>query len=101
MIAIDFDKNQSYFPLSTFILSQIFSAGTNYRTDSRMFSSRRSTFTVERNAENEVENTRNHGCLRFDFHAIENAFDCEFVELPEDINNGEDFHKWLMETKFE
>ncbi|MFV8847721.1 hypothetical protein [Serratia fonticola] len=39
--------------------------------------------------------------LRFDFPAIEDAFDCEFIVLPDEIESEDDFHKWVMGVKFE
>lgn len=37
----------------------------------------------------------------FDFQAIENAFECEFVEVPDEIASAQDFRKWIMEMKVE
>lgn len=40
-------------------------------------------------------------CQLFDIEGIEDAFDCEFVTVPESINSAKDFRKWIMEMKFE
>lgn len=37
----------------------------------------------------------------FNFSEIEDAFDCEFVVIPDTISSKKDFRKWLMETSFE
>lgn len=37
----------------------------------------------------------------FNFENIEKAFDCEFVEVPDEITSAKDFRKWIMEMKFE
>ncbi|MGP2538300.1 hypothetical protein [Pantoea eucalypti] len=37
----------------------------------------------------------------FDFQEIENAFDCEFIEVPDNIASAKDFRKWIMEMNVE
>ncbi|MCW0310545.1 hypothetical protein NB694_000345 [Pantoea ananatis] len=37
----------------------------------------------------------------FNFNEIEDAFNCEFVPVPDEINSAEDFRKWILEMKFE
>lgn len=32
---------------------------------------------------------------------LEEAFECEFVTIPDDIDSAQDFRKWIMEMKFE
>lgn len=40
-------------------------------------------------------------CHLFDLNGLEDAFDCEFITLPEEIDSAQDFRKWIMEMKFE
>ncbi|HHS9781230.1 TPA: hypothetical protein ACTW95_000493 [Klebsiella quasipneumoniae subsp. similipneumoniae] len=36
----------------------------------------------------------------FDMEEIEDAFDCEFLTIPDEINSPQSFRKWIMEMKF-
>lgn len=49
----------------------------------------------------EVKSFSLEPCHLFDLDDLEDAFDCEFVTLPEDISSVQDFRKWVMEMKFE
>lgn len=40
-------------------------------------------------------------CHLFDISELEDSFDCQFVEIPDNIVTAKDFRKWIMETKFE
>ncbi|MGX9362204.1 hypothetical protein [Pantoea ananatis] len=37
----------------------------------------------------------------FDFNEIEDAFNCDFVPVPDDISSAKDFRKWILEMKLE
>ncbi|HDL8066260.1 TPA: hypothetical protein PXQ51_002228 [Yersinia enterocolitica] len=103
MISIAVDINPTYMPVSTLPFKQLFSEltsnGTSANTNHRMFSPERSSFVIH--TEN-YDNTRSDGeGVHFDFPKIEQAFDCEFVAMPDDIKSEKDFHLWLMGMKFE
>lgn len=49
----------------------------------------------------EVKSFSLEACHLFDMHQLEDAFDCQFVEVPDDIATAKDFRKWIMEMKFE
>lgn len=40
-------------------------------------------------------------CHLFNIPELEEAFECEFVTIPDDIDSAQDFRKWIMEMKFE
>ncbi|MGX7355956.1 hypothetical protein ACWOOC_14920 [Citrobacter sp. ESY80] len=81
-----FDYDYDYYPVTTSLRSIY--ASLNQRMMVLSKKQEVKTFSLE-------------SCHLFDLDGLEEAFDCEFVTLPEDIDSVQDFRKWIMEMKFE
>lgn len=114
MIAINFGQAVPSFPVTVVKFLQFFgelceSKGTSYKTDTRMFTAKRDIITFEQTFDSHVEYLHDversgdlcSDSIVFDLAKIDNAMACEFVEVPDEISNADDFHNWLMEMKFE
>lgn len=40
------------------------------------------------------------GC-GYDLQALEDAFDCDFIAMPDNVHNEDDFYKWIMEVNLD
>ncbi|EHE2701393.1 TPA: hypothetical protein RHY09_001176 [Escherichia coli] len=40
------------------------------------------------------------GC-GYDLQALEDAFDCDFITMPDNVHNEDDFYKWIMEVNLD
>lgn len=105
MIAIAIEHKPTYMPVSTFALTQIFGGlmrnGLSSNTDKRMLSSKRKTVVTLGGASSAHASSEVAPAPRFDFPEIEKSFDCEFVEIPEEIQSATAFRKWIMEMNLE
>lgn len=106
MITIAVDSRPTYLPVSTQKIALFFGGlvrnGVSRSTKSCMFTTKSSTLIVNLNSDMPRVETPNHcDSLRFDFPVLEDAFDCEFIEMPDSIQNAKDFKKWILEMDFE
>lgn len=81
-----YDSDYDYYPVATSLRSIFATLNQRMMTLSRKADVK--AFSLEQ-------------CQLFDIEGIEEAFDCEFVTIPEEINSAQDFRKWIMEMKFE
>lgn len=105
MIAIAVDFRPTYLPVSTSTLTRFFGGlvrnGISRSTDNHLFARNEPGHVVHLHSEKRRAVNQHCDSLRFDFPALEDAFECEFVELPDSVQNAQDFKKWLMEMDFE
>ncbi|EKN3612530.1 hypothetical protein NUG10_002524 [Yersinia enterocolitica] len=103
MISIAVEFKPTYMPVSTIQLKQVFSGlisnGTSTKTNNKMFSSERKSVVIHGVSHDNARSEE--AIIHFNFPKIEEAFDCEFVAMPDDIKSEKDFHLWLMGMKFE
>jgi hypothetical protein len=103
MIAIAIEHKPTYMPVSTSVLTQLFGGlminGLSSNTDKRMLPSESKTVVTLDGAD--FSRAPSEVAFNFDFPEIEKSFDCEFVEIPEEIQSAKDFRKWIMEMNLE